>query len=98
MTVAPRSGAAPPLDIAETIERARAAWRAGRADEAEIACRQVLAVWPGQADASKTPRATARARQSAAKAPMRAKVAGAGSMSGRVPIDKAKTMSPSNGV
>jgi tetratricopeptide (TPR) repeat protein len=52
MTVAPRSGAAPPLDIAETIERARAAWRAGRADEAEIACRQVLAVWPGQADAS----------------------------------------------
>src|SRR5208282_3368796 len=52
MTVAPRSGAAPPLDIAETIERARAAWRAGRADEAEMACRQVLAVWPGQADAS----------------------------------------------
>jgi tetratricopeptide (TPR) repeat protein len=49
---APSSGAAPPIDIAETIERARAAWRAGRADEAEMACRRVLAVWPGQADAS----------------------------------------------
>ena len=52
MTVAPRSDAASPIDIAKTIERARAAWRAGRADEAEMACRQVLAVWPGQTDAS----------------------------------------------
>jgi len=52
MPVAPRSSAAPPIDIAETTERARAAWRAGRADEAEMACRQVLAVWPGQMDAS----------------------------------------------
>jgi tetratricopeptide (TPR) repeat protein len=49
---APSSSAAPPIDIAETIERARSAWRAGRADEAEMACRRVLAVWPGQADAS----------------------------------------------
>ena len=31
---------------------ARAAWAAGRADEAEMACRQVLAVWPGQTDAT----------------------------------------------
>ena len=52
MTVAPRSDAAPPIDIGATIERARATWRAGRADEADMACRQVLAVWPGQADAS----------------------------------------------
>src|SRR5271156_4364275 len=52
MTLPSGSDAAPPIDGAETIERARAAWRAGRADEAEMACRQVLAVWPGQADAS----------------------------------------------
>src|SRR5215470_376588 len=50
MTVPPAS-ASPAIDIAATIERARAAWRAGRADEAEMACRQVLAVWPGQGDA-----------------------------------------------
>src|SRR5271166_4970489 len=49
---APPASAPPAIDIAATIERARAAWRAGRADEAEMACRQVLAVWPGQADAS----------------------------------------------
>jgi tetratricopeptide (TPR) repeat protein len=52
MPVAPSSSAAPPNDITVTIEHARAAWRAGNADEAEMACRQVLAVWPGQADAS----------------------------------------------
>jgi tetratricopeptide (TPR) repeat protein len=43
---------APALDIARTIERARAAWQAGRADETEMLCRQVLAVWPGQTDAA----------------------------------------------
>jgi len=37
MTVAPRSDAALPIDVGETIERARAAWRVGRADEAEMA-------------------------------------------------------------
>jgi tetratricopeptide (TPR) repeat protein len=52
MTVTPHSDAAPPVDVAKTIERARAAWAAARADEAEMACRQVLAVWPGQADAT----------------------------------------------
>jgi tetratricopeptide (TPR) repeat protein len=52
MTVAPHSNVAPPIDIGATIERARAAWSAGRADEAEMACRQVLAVWPGQTDAT----------------------------------------------
>src|SRR5271154_6571624 len=41
-----------PKAIAKTIGRARAAWAAGRADEAEMACRQVLAVWPGQTDAT----------------------------------------------
>jgi hypothetical protein len=40
------------FNIGATIEKARAAWAAGRADEAEIACRQVLAVWPGQMDAT----------------------------------------------
>jgi tetratricopeptide (TPR) repeat protein len=39
------------LDVAKTVERARAAWQAGRADEAEMLCRQALAVWPGQMDA-----------------------------------------------
>jgi tetratricopeptide (TPR) repeat protein len=43
---------APTFDIAKTLERARAARRAGQADEAEMACRQVLAIWPGQPDAS----------------------------------------------
>jgi tetratricopeptide (TPR) repeat protein len=50
MNSAPESR--PALDIAKTVERARAAWQAGQADEAEMACRQVLAIWPGQADAS----------------------------------------------
>jgi tetratricopeptide (TPR) repeat protein len=52
MTVARRSEAAPRIDVTKTIERARDAWRAGDPDGAEMACRQVLAVWPGQADAS----------------------------------------------
>ena len=42
----------PPLDVAATVDHARAAWNAGRADEAEMLCRQVLAVWPGQTDAT----------------------------------------------
>jgi tetratricopeptide (TPR) repeat protein len=52
MTLAPGSEAAQPFDVATTIERARAAWAAGQADAAEMTCRQVLAVWPGQADAT----------------------------------------------
>ena len=52
MDVSPHPSPTPPIDVAKTIERARAAWAAGRADEAEMACRQVLAVWPGQADAT----------------------------------------------
>jgi tetratricopeptide (TPR) repeat protein len=52
MTVSPRSDAAPKIDIVKTMERARAAWRADDPDEAEMACQQVLAVWPGQPDAS----------------------------------------------
>jgi tetratricopeptide (TPR) repeat protein len=52
MTNPPSPNAPPPFDIAKTVERARAAWREGRVDEAEMACRQVLAVWPGQADAT----------------------------------------------
>ncbi len=52
MMVPPGSKAAPMIDTAKAIERARAAWAAGRADEAEMACRQVLAVWPGQTDAT----------------------------------------------
>jgi tetratricopeptide (TPR) repeat protein len=52
MTIPTDPKAAPPVDIEQTVERARAAWAAGRADEAEMACRQVLAVWPGQADAT----------------------------------------------
>jgi tetratricopeptide (TPR) repeat protein len=50
--IAPKSDAAAPLDAAKTVARARAAWQGGRADEAEMLCRQVLAVWPGQTDAA----------------------------------------------
>jgi tetratricopeptide (TPR) repeat protein len=50
MSVSPPN-AAPPIDIAKAVEDARAAWRAGNADKAEMICRQVLAVWPGQTDA-----------------------------------------------
>ena len=52
MSDPPESDSAPTIDIGKTVERARAAWRAGQADEAEMACRQVLAIWPGQPDAS----------------------------------------------
>jgi tetratricopeptide (TPR) repeat protein len=52
MTNPPSPNAAPPFDIAKTVDRARAEWAAGRADEAEMVCRQVLAVWPGQTDAT----------------------------------------------
>src|SRR5216683_212761 len=52
MSGPPGSDAAPMIDIGETVERARAAWRAGQAEAAEMACRQVLALWPGQSDAS----------------------------------------------
>src|SRR5579859_7408510 len=48
----PESNSAPTIDIGQAVERARAAWRAGQADEAEMVCRQVLVVWPGQPDAS----------------------------------------------
>jgi tetratricopeptide (TPR) repeat protein len=41
-----------PKAVAKTIERARAALSAGRVGEAEMACRQVLTVWPGQTDAT----------------------------------------------
>jgi tetratricopeptide (TPR) repeat protein len=40
------------IDIAQTIDRARAAWRAGQTDDAEMACRQILSVWPGHPEAS----------------------------------------------
>ena len=40
------------VDVAVTVERARAAWRERRADEAERLCRQVLAVWPGETHAT----------------------------------------------
>ena len=40
------------LDVEKTIERARSAWAAGRAEEAEMLCRQVLSIWPGQTDAT----------------------------------------------
>jgi tetratricopeptide (TPR) repeat protein len=52
MTNPPSSTGTPPCDIAAAVDLARAAWAAGRADEAEMACRQVLAVWPGQTDAT----------------------------------------------
>jgi tetratricopeptide (TPR) repeat protein len=48
----PIPDAPPPIDIAKTVEHARIAWTEGRADEAEIACRQVLAAWPGHTDAT----------------------------------------------
>ena len=51
MTTPPNPNAGQAIDVAGTIERARKAWAARQADEAEMACRQVLAVWPGQPDA-----------------------------------------------
>jgi tetratricopeptide (TPR) repeat protein len=52
MAVSPNSDSRSAIDIAKTIERARGAWTARRGDEAEMLCRQVLAVWPGQTDAT----------------------------------------------
>jgi tetratricopeptide (TPR) repeat protein len=52
MTTPPIPNAASPIDIAKTVEHARTAWAEGRPDEAEIACRQVLAAWPGHTDAT----------------------------------------------
>ena len=39
------------IDIGQTLSRAYAHWQAGQADQAEMACQQVLAIWPGQSDA-----------------------------------------------
>ncbi len=39
------------LSIEEALGRAYAHWNAGQADQAELFCQRVLAVWPGQADA-----------------------------------------------
>lgn len=39
------------IDIGQTLARAAAHWNAGQADQAEMACQQVLAAWPGQSDA-----------------------------------------------
>jgi tetratricopeptide (TPR) repeat protein len=52
MPVPPNCNPAQTIDVAKTIERARAAWAERRVDEAEMACRQVLAIWPGQTDAA----------------------------------------------
>jgi tetratricopeptide (TPR) repeat protein len=41
----------PDLDIGQTLARAHAHWNAGQADQAEMACQRVLAVWPAQPDA-----------------------------------------------
>jgi tetratricopeptide (TPR) repeat protein len=51
MTSPPGSHSAA-IDVPGTIRRARTAWAAGRGDEAEMACQQVLAEWPGQTDAT----------------------------------------------
>jgi tetratricopeptide (TPR) repeat protein len=39
------------LSISETMSEAHAHWNAGRGGQAEMSCKHVLAVWPGQADA-----------------------------------------------
>jgi tetratricopeptide (TPR) repeat protein len=39
------------LSIPEALGQAYAHWNAGQADQAEMLCQRVLAVWPGQADA-----------------------------------------------
>jgi len=39
------------FSIPEALGRAQAHWHAGQADQAEMLCQRVLAVWPGQADA-----------------------------------------------
>lgn len=39
------------LSIEQALHRAAAHWNAGQADQAELFCQRVLAVWPGQSDA-----------------------------------------------
>ena len=39
------------LSIPEALAQAHAHWNAGQADQADMLCQRVLAVWPGQADA-----------------------------------------------
>lgn len=39
------------LGIDEALRRAAAHWNAGQADQAELFCQRILAVWPGHADA-----------------------------------------------
>ncbi len=50
------SNFAPPLEqnlsIPEALARANAHWNAGQADQAEMLCQRILAVWPGHSDAS----------------------------------------------
>jgi tetratricopeptide (TPR) repeat protein len=47
----PSPPASQDLSIEEALQRANAHWNAGQADQAELFCQRVLAVWPGQADA-----------------------------------------------
>lgn len=39
------------FNIGDALMRANQHWNAGQADQAEMACQQVLALWPGQSDA-----------------------------------------------
>ena len=39
------------LNLEQALQRAYAHWNAGQADQAELFCQRVLAVWPGQSDA-----------------------------------------------
>ena len=39
------------IDLGQTLGRAYAHWQAGQADQAEMACQRILAVWPGHCDA-----------------------------------------------
>lgn len=49
MSSAPMASGA--MSIPEALSRAQAHWNAGQADQAEQLCQQVLAAWPGHADA-----------------------------------------------
>lgn len=49
MTSAPPSQT---MSLEQALAHAHAHWEAGQADQAERLCQQVLAMWPGQADAS----------------------------------------------
>lgn len=49
MTSAPPSQT---MSLEQALAHAHAHWEAGQADQAERLCQQVLAIWPGQADAS----------------------------------------------